>query len=122
MSNVNPLTPASNNTIQPVSAVASVKEVSNFTVENAIPKPKNEKDNSIQMQGNKPNLLKFGKSKEDIEQDKSNKREASPINRPSLSLNALINIQENLSNSEVPSLSNEQVTKKYAAYQNSEEI
>lgn len=122
MSNVNPLMPASNNTIQPVSSVASVKEVSNFTVENAIPQPKNEKDNSIQMQGSKPNLLKSGKNKEDIEQDKAIKRETSLVNRPSLSLNALINIQENLSSSDIPNLSGEQATKKYAIYQNTEEI
>lgn len=120
MSNVNPLMPASNNTIQPVSSVASVKEISNFTVENAIPQPKNEKDNSIQTQGSKPSFTKNQSSKEELDQVKTTKRDYSSGIKASLSLNSLISIQETLSNPESLSISADRVAKKYELYQKSE--
>ncbi len=120
MSGVNALLPASNNTVQPVSSVASVKEVSNFTVENAIPKPKNEKEVNIQLQGNKLGSQKAIKSSDESNLEKGDKRVISQVNKASLSLSALINIQENLLDSEEPKLSAELAVKKYNNYQNLE--
>lgn len=122
MASVGTLLAASNNTVQPVSSVASVKEVSNFTIENAIPQPKNEKEVGIQLQGNKLGSQKLVKSSDDNIPEKDEKRVKSQVNKPSLSLSALINIQESLFDSEEPRLSPEQVIKKYSNYQISEQI
>ena len=102
--------------------MASVKEISNFTVENAIPQPKNEKDVNIQTQGSKSNLLRPSKGKEDLKLLKSDSKQVKTITKASLSLTALLSIQEHLSTSDSPSLSTAQATRKYEAYQNADEI